>query len=333
MQKMKKFRILYILCVFSLVAYSQETLTLQKALEIGIEKNYDVQIAKNNTSISDAEQSVLNSGFLPKVSFSSGVNYSNESQGVTFSDGNSTDITGAITESYNASLNAEYTLFDGFERKYNNLKNKENFNLSKIEERQTIENTIVSIYEFYYDVAFQSQVVNNLLLNVQNSKERLKRSQSNLKYGQGSKLDELNAQVDYNNDSISYRSSLKDLNNLKRKLNLLIGRDVNQAYEIDTTVVVSEVISKEMILSSAQESNITSLLRKQNLLISDLNIEINKAKFLPKITGSAGYSWAESQNPPTSFALNNNSYGVNLGINLTWNIFDGGKNQVATKDI
>ncbi|MEO0903128.1 MAG: TolC family protein, partial [Bacteroidota bacterium] len=52
-------------------------------------------------------------------------------------------------------------------------------------------------------------------------------------------------------------------------------------------------------------------------------IKINRAQFLPKISGSGSYRWNESQNPPTSFALQNEAYGVNLGLNLSWNIFKG----------
>ena len=328
---MKKYKLTCLLIGLCFGLQAQEILTVQKAIEIAVEKNYDVRVAKNNSAISEVEKSTLNSGYLPRVTLSSGVNYSDETQSVTFSDGNSTTINGAVTESYNASLTAEYTLFDGFERKFTNLKNQENFNLKKIEEKQSIENTIVSIYQMYYDVAFQSEVVKNLAFNVQNSKDRLDRAKRRIKFGQGTKLDELNAQVDLNNDSISYTTSLKDLNNLKRKLNLLLGRKIEETYEIDTLVQFSEMVSVEDIIASSEENNVTSLLRKQNLLLSDLDININKAKFLPKISGSAGYRWNESINPPTSFALNNEAYGVNLGLSLTWNIFDGGRSKTQVK--
>ena len=63
---------------------------------------------------------------------------------------------------------------------------------------------------------------------------------------------------------------------------------------------------------------------KQNILLSEIDLKINKAQFLPKISGSGSYRWNESQNPPTSFALNNESYGINLGLDLSWNLFNGG---------
>ncbi|MEM9679824.1 MAG: TolC family protein [Bacteroidota bacterium] len=311
---------------------SQSVLTVQDAITIAIENNYDVQIAKNDTEKSNIENGVLNSGYLPTVSVSGGVNYANETQNVTFNDGNTESVSYAITETYNASLTAEYTIFDGLERKFNVKKNTENLNLKKLQERQSIENTIISIYETYYNVAYQHQIVENLKLNIDNSMDRLERTKKKLKYGQGTKLDELNAQVDLNNDSISYASAYKDLKNAKRNLNLILGRDIRTPFTADTTVSFSASLKEGDILTQAEKNNVSSLLNQQNVLLSDLDIKINKAKYLPKLSGSASYNWNRSNNPPAiAFALNNEAYGVNLGLSLSWNVFDGGSTKTRIK--
>ncbi|WP_422107555.1 TolC family protein [Winogradskyella sp.] len=330
---MKNFRILYMVAVFfiSKLAFAQDILTVDDAIKMAVEKNYDVRIAKNDTKISDIENGVLNSGYLPKVSASGGVNYSDENQNVVFSDGNSAEITGAITESYNASITADYTIFDGLERKFNVKKNEENLNLKRLQERQSIENTIIAIYNAYYNVAYQKQIEEHLKLNIANSEDRLERARKKLKYGQGTKLDELNAQVDLNNDNISYAAANKDYKNAKRNLNLLLGRDISAFFEVDTTVVFLEGLEEDVILESSETENVTSLLNQQNLLLSDLDIEINKAKFLPKINGSVSYNWNQSINPPTNFALENEAYGLNLGLSLSWNIFDGGQSKTRVQ--
>ncbi len=310
---------------------AQKTLTVREAIEIAIESNYDVRIAKNDTEISKIEKGLLNSGYLPSVSASGNVNYSDEVQSVVFSDGSLTEVDNAITESYSAGITADYTIFDGLERKFNSKKNTENLNYTKLQERQLIENTVISIYETYYNVAYQAQVVDNLLLTIENSIDRLERTKRKLKYGQGTKLDQLNAQVDLNNDSISYASAYKDLKNAKRNLNLLLGREVTVPFKIDTVVIFSEPFDENDILQSAEENNVSALLNKQNILLSELDIKINKAKYLPKINGSASYEWNESLNPVTSFALENETYGLNLGLGLSWNLFDSGKTQTNIK--
>ncbi|WP_435625072.1 TolC family protein [Flagellimonas sp.] len=320
---MSRFRIILFSCLLVTKAVAQETLTVEEAVAIALERNYDLKIAKNNTELADVQASTLNSGYFPTVSASSGVNYSDENQNVQFLDGTTTAVDGAVTESYNASVTAEYVIFDGLVRKFTHQNNKENLNLVKLQERQQIENSIISIYEAYFNTAFQKRVVDNLKLNVENSKDRLDRAGRKLKYGQGTKLEELNAQVDLNNDSISYIEAFRDLNNLKRNLNLLLGRNVSTDFEVNTEVFFKPEMDKQFILEAAERENIQVLLANQNLLLSDLDIKINKAQFLPKIVGSGSYRWNESQNPPTSFALQNEAYGVNLGLSLSWNIFNG----------
>ncbi|GAB5475084.1 MAG: TolC family protein [Maribacter sp.] len=330
---MRYFRAVVFCCAFFVTgaASAQEVFTLEESIAFAMEKNYDIRIAKNNTAISETETELLNSGYLPRVSASGGASYSDENQSVTFADGNSADVSGAITESYNASITAEYTLFDGLERKFGNNRRKEVLLLSQLQERQEIENTIIKIHENYFNVAFQKQVVENLKINIKNSTDRLIRAQKRLKYGQGTTLDELNARVDLNNDSIAYANALRDLNNFKRNFNLVIGREVTVGFVTDTTVNFSPVPERDSLLESSKYNNIQLVLADQNILMSELDIKINRAKLLPKINGSGSYRWNESQNPPTSFALANESSGINLGLNLSWNIFDGGSNATRVK--
>ena len=273
--------------------------------------------------MANIETGTLNSGYVPKVTAAAGVNYSDENQNVLFLDETTTSVNGAVTESYNASITAEYVIFDGLVRKFTHQNNQGNLNLAKLQERQQIENNIISIYNAYFNLALQKQVVENLKRNIENSTDRLDRAGRKLKYGQGTKLDQLNAEVDLNNDSISYVEAFRDLNNLKRDLNLLLGRNVATDFNVDTTVTFKPVLDKQSILESAEKENIQVLLANQNILLSDLNLKINRAQFLPKVIGTGSYRWNESQNPPTSFALANESYGINLGLNLSWNIFDG----------
>ena len=304
-------------------AMAQQKLTIDEALAIAVKNNHDLRIAKNNTAIAEIDAGVENSGYLPTINASGGISYSDENQNVIFSDGNATAINGAVTESYNASITAEYILFDGMVRKFTQQSNKANFNLRQVQERQQIENTVISIYQNFFNVAFQQQVVENFKMNIENSLDRLERTKKNLKYGQGTYLDELNSLVDLNNDSISYMDALKDLNNLKRELNLVLGREISLLFEADTTIVFNEHLVIDEVMGKALENNVTIVLAEQNILLSEIDLKVNKAQFLPKISGNSSYRWNESQNPPTSFALSNEAYGLNLGLNLSWNIFDG----------
>ena len=320
---MLKFSLLFSLLLMTTAMAQQNVLTMDGAIAIAVKNNHDLRVARNTTRLAELDAGLNNSGYLPTLSAGGSISYSDEVQNVTFSDGSSTSIEGAVTESYNASITAEYLIFDGMVRKFTQDSNTANFDLKRLQERQQIENTIITIYQNFFNVAFQQQVVENLKVNMKNSLDRLERTKKNLKYGQGTYLDELNAQVDLNNDSINYREAIRDLNNLKRDLNLVLGREVATTFTTDTLVTFTEELLELNVLDEAERNNVQMILAEQNILLSEIDIKINRAQFLPKISGSGSYRWNESENPPTSFALNNESYGINLGLNLSWNIFDG----------
>jgi outer membrane protein TolC len=58
-----------------------------------------------------------------------------------------------------------------------------------------------------------------------------------------------------------------------------------------------------------------------------------RSGYLPTIGLSGSYGWNEfSNNNPLAFLLQNTTTGLNGGINLTWNLFDGGRTITNTKN-
>ena len=74
MNYINKITIIYFTIVF-LAGFAQETLTKEEAVNLALENNYGILIAKNNVKIAENNASIFNSGFLPKVTANAGVNY------------------------------------------------------------------------------------------------------------------------------------------------------------------------------------------------------------------------------------------------------------------
>jgi outer membrane protein TolC len=108
---------LFILFLFRIQA--QNMLTTQEAVALALEYNYGIKIAKNNVEISDNNANILNADFLPRVTGNGGATYNLDNTDAEFSNGNSTSLNGAESSRYNASVNLNYTLFDGLGRQYN----------------------------------------------------------------------------------------------------------------------------------------------------------------------------------------------------------------------
>lgn len=220
-------------------------------------------------------------------------------------------------------------------RKYNYKQLKETYNLSELQARETIENMYLQLFSVYFQIARLSENTKNLQEALKISKQRLKRAQYQYEYGQSDRLELLNAEVDVNNDSISLINSRQLFANSKRDLNIILGVQKNIDYSVETDVEFITLMSYEALLEKAKENNVILQQNKKNIAISEFNIKANKAGYLPTASLSGSYGWNKSDNPATSFLAGSNSSGLNAGINLSWNIFDGGstKTRVANAKI
>ena len=330
-----KYNLVIIISLFVFQGFSQEILTKKEALEITLENNFGIKIANNNVEVAKNNANILNSGFLPTIAATSGTNYRRENQDVTFQDGTNRSIAGAVTKSYNAAVSLNYTLFDGLGRKYNYQQLKESYNLTEIQARETIENTYLQLFTIYFQIARLSENTENLSEALSISKRRLERANYQYKFGQSTKLELLNAEVDVNNDSIVYITTKQQLNNAKRGLNIILGIEKEPNYDVETEVDFNKMMNFDDLLNKTIANNSLLKQNEQNIAISEFNIKINKSQYLPRLGLTSSYGWNQSDNPATSFLAGATITGLNAGLNLTWNLFDGGatKTRVANAKI
>ncbi|QNM85154.1 TolC family protein [Polaribacter pectinis] len=333
--KMNKKAILFLLCLATLNSFSQEILTKKEALAITLENNFGIKIANNNIEVSKNNTSIYNTGFLPTASISSGVNYRRDNQTINRQDGTSTSVDGAVTKSYNASLNVNYTIFDGLGRKYNYQQLKETYNLTELQAKETIENTYLQLFTTYFQIARLSENTSNLKEALTISKSRLERAKYQYEYGQSTRLELLNAEVDVNNDSITLINANQQLSNAKRGLNIVLGVEKEVNYVVETDVDFIEMMNFSELQQKTIANNTTLKQNQKNIAISEFNIKINKANYLPTLGLNTSYGWNKSENPATSFLAGSTSNGLNAGLSLSWNLFDGGstKTRVANAKI
>ncbi|WP_290476920.1 MULTISPECIES: TolC family protein [unclassified Leeuwenhoekiella] len=316
-----------ILVFFSGLSISaQEQLSKTEAITITLENNYGIAVADNQVSIAENNSGILNSGYLPSVFGLAGMSYSLQDQVTDRDDGQSFELNNAKSEGYNASINLEYTLFDGLGRLYNFKRLKEEYNLSKLEARETIENTLIQLFSVYYEVARLTENEQILKQTLDISRNRVTRADYRFEYGQNTKLEVLNAQVDVASDSISLLNIRQQLANTKRDLNVILARDLKADFEVDTLVTFIPKIELENLIDLAQENNVRLLQSEAAITLSDYDIKTSKARFLPSIGLTGSYGWNESITPASAFFTGSTrqTTGFQAGLNLRWNLFDGG---------
>ena len=306
------------------IAQDQDLLSKSEAVSIALGNNFDIRAANNDLAIAKNNSEITNSGYLPTISGSAGSNISSTSSDFTFSDGNSTTITAAKSSGSNASLNLDYTVFNGFGRKYNYKILQENYNLSEVQARVVIENTLINLFNSYYEIARLSENELNQKETLDISRERWTRAKYSFEFGQNSQLDILNAEVDYNTDSINFLTIVQQLKNEKRNLNLLMGRDINVDFGIDTILVFEENLTYDELAVQANKKNATLVQQQGNLKNAGFDMKVAKSTLIPNIGVNSSYGWNNNQFAPGNFLSERTATALNLGATLTWNIFDGG---------
>lgn len=305
---------------------AQEILTPSEAIELALENNFGIKIVNNNQKIAENNKSLLNSGFLPTLTGNAGGTVDRSDINAQFSNGESAQLDGAESSRYNAALNLNYTLFDGLGRYYNYKRLKEEFQLSELQARETIENTITQLFTVYYNLAQLTENVQTFEESLNISKDRIKRAKFQFNYGQATQLDVLNAQVDINNDSINLINAKQQLINAKRDLNLVLGNAVKNRFDVETDIHFNISLNKNELYNKLQANNVTLLQIERNIEINRYLIKSNKSTYLPTVGLTGTYGWNRNNNNPASFLAVSTNVSLTGGINLTWNLFDGGGN-------
>jgi len=312
--------------------YAQQTLSPEDAVNYVLDNNYGIKIANKNLEVSENNTTIYNTGFLPTVTGNAGATYNLDNNESEFADGSTTSLNGAESSRYNASLDVNYTLFDGLGRKYNYKRLKEQYQLSELQARETIENTIIELFSIYYNVAQLSENETTFQQTLSISKDRLVRSEYQFEYGQNTKLEVLNAEVDINNDSINLINTKQQLNNTKRDLNFVMGNQVVDDFNVKTEINFLLDINKADLLEKAKSRNVALLQADKSIQISKLDIKTGKSSYLPTLGLVGSYGWNKSDNNAASFLAGSTNTGLSAGLNLSWNIFDGGSTLTTVKN-
>ena len=331
---MKEFLSTLFILFFSFVpSHAQEKLKINDAVKLTLENNLDIKIIDNQNKIFKNNASLLNSGYLPKLSSSAGINKSEQNIEIETPNNISGKLDNMKSENSFSSISLQYVLFDNSGRKFNYKKSKELYNKSELEVKEVIENTLLQLYTVFYEVCRLIEEKEIIRSSLEISKSRLERKKTKFDFGQSTKLELLNAEVDVNTDSIRYLNSIKNLSNAKRDLNLVMNVDLNSNYDLDNDVLYN---SEENILSfynDAFENNTKLKIYAKTVDISNFELKSIRSTYLPTLGLIGSYDWNESSNNNPYAFFNKNIYdGISGGINLSWDIFNSGKRITANKN-
>jgi outer membrane protein len=301
---------------------AQEVLTLQRAIEIGLQNNYSIIIQKNNATIAANNNTLGNAGFLPDLNLSGTQNnlITNTYQ-ETFS-GTVKDINGATNRTLNAGVQLTWTLFDGMSMFVNKDMLNEWEDMGQIEARMTIEATVSNIILAYYGIIQQERLVLVMQDAANLSLERKKIMEARVSIGSGSGMALLQSTVDLNTDSINLIQAQASVQQSRAEFNHLLALGPDIPFNLDDSIVLNHSLSYDSLLASARSQNNEILIARNNLDLSTLTLKSEQSYRYPKLNFNAGYNYSQLQSE-TGYAKYSQNLGPSFGLTLTYPLFDG----------
>ncbi len=318
--KMKSLMALFFCGLFA--AQAQQILTLEEAVKIALENNYDIRLAKNDLKVDQANVAIGNAGMLPTVTANVIDNNGIQNASQTRTDGTVTSLDNAKNNSLNLGVGLDWTVFDGFRMfaRYDQLKE-----LQKLGEAQlklTLITKISDVNETYYDLVQQQQQLAALDTTLVISRQRLELAQNRFTIGKASKLEVLNAQVDLNTDITNMLKQKDTYQKTKVTLNQILARDPQTDYKVVDNIVVDKGLQLVDLTNLAVKQNPQLQAQIINKTVSELQLKQVRAGRFPTLRVNTGYNFAETQSS-IGFTSQTSARGLTYGFTASMNIFDG----------
>ena len=323
----KYYHILFFLVV-TLNSLAQDSLSLQQAIQIGLQKNFDIQLTQKNVAINQLMNNWGEAGRLPQVNLNIGQNNTISDQRnnpIAFAPYlfQSNDISG------NVALN--WTIFNGFGIRANKTKLEQLQIQSENTATLAIENTIHGIILAYYQAKMQREQLSLIFNLIQLTKEKYDQQVLKSNLGVGVKFELLQYENNLFSDSSSfYLQELAYLNSI-RNLNLIMGEEIEKEW-ILSSEIKPELNNKDLnTLKKEMLANNTNIKNQYiNMLLNQQDIELAKSSFYPSVNLNAGTNTSvgqlstNDQNAPFPGASSRNlNYYANFTLNFR--LYDGGK--------
>jgi len=290
--------------------------TIEQAVAVAQEHNPDILIARKRVQGARGSWIEARSGFLPSVS-SSGLYDKRQTQSET----------SLRQEDYNAILKLEQNLYTGGAVSSQvaiaqlNI-DKANYELQEIISRVTME----------VQIAFNELLLNRAKVRVREDsvhvlEEELNSQQQNFGAGIVGKLNVQRGEVALANERPELFNAQTQLRNSYLRLGDLFGFDARQGEDHPASFGVAGELTYQPnhadlndCLARADANRAVIKARQRDIAIEDKQYILDRSAMRPQIRAFSGYEVYSERDPAVGQELN---YGGVVGVNATWNIFDG----------
>ena len=330
MQHLYKIAFLFII---GFSAQAQELLSLEDAVKIALENNYDIKIADNNSKIDATNNNLANAGMLPSLNANFTNNNSQLDTKQTQGDGTVRELDGAKNMNLTYGVGLDWTIFDGLSM----FARKEQLNVleqqGKAELQAAILTRVSDVYTTYFDLVQQQQVIASIDTAIVISNQRVTTAQNRFSIGKASKLEVLNAQVDLNSDLSLQLRQQEIIKISKIRLNELLVRDTQTDFKVTNEITFEQNIDFNELKATAEKQNPQLQAQILSKKVADLNLKQVRGNRYPTVRITSGYNFTRSE-ASLGFITQSSGQGFVYGVTATIPIFNGflqNKNEKVAK--
>jgi outer membrane protein TolC len=331
MKLIKTFTVFVYFTAFS-VLHAQNSISLSECLKIALENNYSLQIVKNENEIASNNYTRGNAGLLPTVDASARYSGSIASSNSTDFSDNTTKTNGQLSNAASAGVNASWDIFSGHKAQAKYAQLRELKEVSDLNTRFEIENLIANVTAEYYYLIQQKQHRNNLEFILSISKERVRIARINRELGSRSKLELLQAQVDFNSDSSALVRQQQQILASEIRLKTLMG-ELKHTHIIvqDSSINLLPELLYSSLLEKTLDENTQLQIAAKQINLSEYDLKIIRANSYPYLRLTSGYNYNFNLYNKGSTKKSNNT-GLDYGLTIGIPIFDGGNRRREIKN-
>ncbi len=315
--------------------HAQDTLlSVQDAIRMAVEHNFDVRIGRNEKEISALYNNWAMAGALPEVNITANKSIGRNNLKQKLNNGTVTEKKGTNTQNFNAGFAVNWRVFDGFKMFATKKRLEELERLGELAFRKTLNETVYNVIAAYYNIVTLKEQLHATHEQIDLYNERLQLTQLKLDIGTGAKYEVLEAQVDLNEQ----RSNLLNFQNAiavaKSNLLNLLGQPSDTNYRVADSILISPLPAVIEVNHKIDLQNPDILMANSSLLVLEQTRKEVNAGRLPVVTLNGYYNFNKSRNS-AGFNLFNQTYGPSGSIGLSIPIFNGAivKKQLQATDI
>jgi outer membrane protein len=322
----RRYFILFFGCLQVLAANAQRPLTLDEVIATSLANNYDIRLSRNDSALAALDYAFSNYAFYPRLNASGSYVFNNNNQKQVLADGTAKQSKGIKSNNATASLNLNWTLFDGLKMFITRRRLGQMVELGELEIKNQVVTSVADVMRVYYDIVRQEQQLKAVEEQMQLSSDRLKLAQYKFDIGTGTKSDMLQAQIDFNAQKSAQLTEQTSILKLKEQLNNLLALPLTSDFTVLDTIPINTSLTLDSIQNGITGTNPQLLVAQKSLDIANLALQERKAERFPTVTFNSAYNFNRTNNKSVINPfqpLFNQNHGLNYGLSANIPIFNG----------